>query len=268
MIKVLEYFVFLWKEEFKQDLDGSPLDIYDEKQDDKCFRSWGGMGQGQKEMTQLMKNPIILGKTINEPHRRLALGIHEHQHYLQAQHHLSELHHPVDKWPFYSQRHNCKQVFLNPASNPTFIYLTYWNPLLLLMPNVSAFCKVWLSSGWRFPVSSLDHQSSCQVFMCSRLISILLQTLVWLQFWKFPAPASFRAGPIASLVQSAASRGLGFCASLPNPQMTCEKNKAFPNWADGLHEDTCSGRAGCADDFSKVPLCSCQEHNFQEERWF
>lgn len=55
------------------------------------------MGQGQKEMTQLMKNPIILGKTINEPHRRLALGIHEHQHYLQAQHHLSELHHPVDK---------------------------------------------------------------------------------------------------------------------------------------------------------------------------
>lgn len=73
-----------------------------------------------------------------------------------------------------------------------------------------------------------------------------------------------RSGLVVSLAWSAVPGWFWSCSFLPNPQMTYEKNKAFPSWADGLQGDTCSGRAGCANDFSKVPLSRCQQCHFQK----
>lgn len=71
MIKVLECSPLL-SEEFKVCIAVQYILRMRSKTINKCFGSWGGIGQGQAEMTQVMRNPTILCKRINEPHQGLS----------------------------------------------------------------------------------------------------------------------------------------------------------------------------------------------------
>lgn len=158
-----------------------------------------------------------------------------------------------------------QQLFLIPASNPTFMPLKYWKLFsLLLKVNIFACCKAWFFSSKHlmFPAC----QFFCKVCLGSRLYFHPASALHWTPVQKGSCSCFFasRPGLTASLVPSAMSQCFGSCTFLRNPHMTYEKVKAFLNWADGLQGDTCSGRAGCANDFSKGLLSSCQERHFQK----
>lgn len=105
-----------------------------------------------------------------------------------------------------------------------------------------------------------------KICVCSRHYFRPTLGLSLISVLKGPCSCVFdgRSRPVVSLAQSAVPGWFWSCSFLPNPQMTCEKNKAFPSRADGLQGNTCSGRAGCANDFSKVLLSPCQQCHMQK----
>lgn len=130
------------------------------------------------------------------------------------------------------------------------------------MSDISACCR-WVAGAslWTdWTINSLYKVCTC----CKHFRPTLALSLT--PILKGPCSCVFdgRSELVVNLAQSAVPRWFWSCSCLSNPQMTYEKNKAFPSWADGLQGDICSGRAGCANDFSKVPLSRCQQCHFQK----
>lgn len=203
-----------------------------------------------------------------------ALSIHEQHLYLCSQlpagkeHHLPEPHHwrSVEKLSFIGKGITATIVF-NPSIKSSF-HILKPNPFksiflcflcLLYLPVTGSGSS---SPSTRcFPVNQSDNWSSWQSLLVQQT---LLPSHISSEFHSCSWIFEGRSRLVVSLAQNALPAWFWSCSFLSDPQMTYEKNKAFPGWADGFQRDTFSGRAGCVNDFSKVPLSHCQQCHFQK----
>lgn len=202
-----------------------------------------------------------------------ALRIHEQHLHLCSQlpagkeHHLPEPHHwrSVEKLSFIGKGTTATIVF-NPSIKSSF-HILKPNPFKPIF--LCSLCLLYLpvtgsgssSPSTRcFPVNQSDNWSSWQSLLVQQT---LLPSHISSEFHSCSCIFEGRSRLVVSLAQNALPAWFWSCSFLSDPQMTCEENKAFPGWADGLQRDTFSGRAGCVNDFSKVPLSHFQQCHFQ-----
>lgn len=227
-------------------------------------------GQGQAAMTQLMRSPTFLCQRINEPHWGLSpqyswtapVPVLPASCTLNITF-LSCFTEDLYRNDLLLVKAQLQQLFLIPVSNPTFIsyntkaiFLCF---LCLLYPSVTGAGSS--LSNWCCPVNWPG-----QLVLLTKFAGAadLIATPHELWVWLCSCLSDGRSRLVVSLAWSAVPAWFWSCSFLSNPQMTYEKNKAFPGWTDGLLRDTFSGRADCVNDFSKVPPSHCQQCHFQK----